>query len=48
MLIVEQNASVVLELADTAFVLETGDIVMSGTARKIRDNETIRAAYLGY
>jgi branched-chain amino acid transport system ATP-binding protein len=48
MLIVEQNAGVVLELADTAFVLETGDIVMSGTAAEIRDNETIRAAYLGY
>lgn len=48
MLIVEQNAGVVLELADTAFVLETGDIVMSGSAAEIRDNETIRAAYLGY
>ncbi len=48
MLIVEQNAGVVLELADTAFVLETGDIVMSGTAAEIRDHETIRAAYLGY
>jgi len=48
MLIVEQNAGVVLELADTAFVVETGDIVMSGTAAEIRDHETIRAAYLGY
>ena len=48
MLIVEQNAGVVLELADTAFVLETGAIVMSGTAAEIRDHETIRAAYLGY
>ena len=28
--------------------LETGGIVMSGTAAEIRDNETIRAAYLGY
>jgi len=48
MLIVEQNAGVVLELADNAYVLETGDIVMSGTAAEVRDNETIRAAYLGY
>ena len=48
MLIVEQNAGVVLELADTAYVLETGDIVMHGSAAEIRDNETIRAAYLGY
>lgn len=48
MLIVEQNAGVVLELADTAFVLETGDIVMSGTAAEIRDHEAVRAAYLGY
>ncbi|GAB4353057.1 MAG: ABC transporter ATP-binding protein [Oricola sp.] len=48
MLIVEQNAGVVLELADTAFVLETGDIVMSGNAAEIRDHEAVRAAYLGY
>jgi branched-chain amino acid transport system ATP-binding protein len=48
MLIVEQNAGVVLELADTAFVLETGNIVMSGTAAEIRDHDAVRAAYLGY
>jgi branched-chain amino acid transport system ATP-binding protein len=48
MLIVEQNAGVVLELADTAYLLETGSIVVSGTAAEIRDNEAIRAAYLGY
>jgi len=48
MLIVEQNAGVVLELADNAFVMETGDVVMSGSAAEIRDHDAVRAAYLGY
>jgi branched-chain amino acid transport system ATP-binding protein len=48
MLIVEQNASLALDLADHAFLIETGSIVMSGSAADIRDNESIRAAYLGY
>jgi branched-chain amino acid transport system ATP-binding protein len=48
MLIVEQNAALALELADHAYLLETGRLVMSGPANEIRDNETIRRSYLGY
>jgi len=48
LLIVEQNAGLVLELADRAYLLETGDIVKAGTAAEMRDDEAIRTAYLGY
>ncbi len=48
MLIVEQNASLALELADHAYLIETGRIVMSGEARAIAADESVRAAYLGY
>jgi branched-chain amino acid transport system ATP-binding protein len=48
MLIVEQNANLVLEFADAAHVLETGSIVLSGTAEEVRQDETMRKAYLGY
>jgi branched-chain amino acid transport system ATP-binding protein len=47
-LLVEQNASMALQLADTVFLLETGRIVMAGDAAKMRENETIRRSYLGY
>ncbi len=47
-LLVEQNAALALELADHAYLLETGEVVMSGTAETIRANETVRRAYLGY
>lgn len=47
-LLVEQNAALALELADHAYLLETGEVVMSGTADTIRANETVRRAYLGY
>ena len=48
MLVVEQNASLALGLADQAYLLETGTIVMSGPARKIREDEGVRRSYLGY
>ncbi len=48
MLIVEQNAALALDLADHAYLLETGRLVMSGPAGEIRNNETIRRSYLGY
>ncbi len=48
MLIVEQNASLALEIADRAYLIETGAIVMSGDAREIAADETVRASYLGY
>jgi len=47
MLMVEQNANLALEIADKAYVLETGSIVLSGPAAEIASNDSIRAAYLG-
>ena len=47
-LLVEQNANLALELADRAYLLETGHIVMSGLAAEIRQDEAIRRSYLGY
>ena len=47
-LLVEQNASLALDLADHAYLLETGRVVVSGTADAIRDNESVRRSYLGY
>jgi branched-chain amino acid transport system ATP-binding protein len=47
-LVVEQNAQLALEIADHAYVIETGRIVMSGKANEIADNEDVRRSYLGY
>jgi len=47
-LVVEQNAQLALELADQAYVIETGRIVMSGSAAEIGNNEDVRKSYLGY
>ncbi|SDD85933.1 ABC transporter ATP-binding protein [Belnapia rosea] len=47
-LLVEQNANLALELADRAYLLETGRIVVSGPAAEIREDESIRRSYLGY
>jgi len=46
-LLVEQNASLALELADTAYLLETGRIALAGPAASVRSNKAVRAAYLG-
>jgi branched-chain amino acid transport system ATP-binding protein len=48
MLLVEQNAGLALDLADQAYVLETGRIVMAGDAATVRGDEKIRKSYLGY
>jgi branched-chain amino acid transport system ATP-binding protein len=48
MLLVEQNASLALDLADRAYLIETGHLVMTGAARELRNDENIRRAYLGY
>ncbi len=48
MLLVEQNASLALKLADHAYLLETGRVVVSGTAESIRNDEAVRRSYLGY
>ncbi len=47
-LLVEQNASLALELANLAYLLETGKVVMSGPARELREAESVRRSYLGY
>jgi branched-chain amino acid transport system ATP-binding protein len=46
--LVEQNAAMALELADHAYVLETGRVVLSGTARDIQRDDAVRHSYLGY
>jgi branched-chain amino acid transport system ATP-binding protein len=48
MLLVEQNASLALDLADHAYLIETGRLVMEGPAKRLRDDENIRRSYLGY
>jgi branched-chain amino acid transport system ATP-binding protein len=48
MLLVEQNASLALELAGHAYLLETGRIALSGPSETIRRDEAVRKAYLGY
>jgi branched-chain amino acid transport system ATP-binding protein len=48
MLIVEQNAALALEMAEHAYLLETGRIVMDGPAATIGADESIRRSYLGY
>jgi branched-chain amino acid transport system ATP-binding protein len=48
MLLVEQNAALALELADHAYVLETGRVVMSGKAADVKSDEAVRKSYLGY
>ena len=47
-LVVEQNAELALEIADKAYVIETGRIVMSGPASDIANDEAVRKSYLGY
>lgn len=46
-LLVEQNAKMALEIANRAYVLETGKIVMQGDATKLANNDEVRKAYLG-
>ncbi len=47
-LLVEQNAALALDLADHAFLLETGRIAMQGESRALRSDAAVRRAYLGY
>ncbi len=46
-LLVEQNANMALSVANRAYVLETGRIVLSGTAKELQESEQVKAAYLG-
>ena len=47
-LLVEQNASLALDLATHVYLLETGRVVMDGPASIVSDNAAVRRAYLGY
>ena len=47
-LLVEQNAALALGLADHAYLLETGRVVLAGPAEEIRKDDAVRRAYLGY
>jgi len=46
-LLVEQNANMALSIADRGYVLETGQIVLEGSAQELRENPEVKAAYLG-
>ena len=46
-LLVEQNAQMALSIADRAYVLETGRIVMQGNAKDLLNDDKVRSAYLG-
>jgi len=48
MLLVEQNATLALDLAHDAYLLETGRVALSGTSEEIKNDETVRRSYLGY
>jgi branched-chain amino acid transport system ATP-binding protein len=48
MLLVEQNAAMALDLADRAYLIETGRVVLSGAAADVKRDDAVRRAYLGY
>jgi branched-chain amino acid transport system ATP-binding protein len=48
MLIVEQNANLALDLADHAYLIETGRVAIGGTASAIKSDDSVRRVYLGY
>jgi branched-chain amino acid transport system ATP-binding protein len=47
-LVVEQNATVALDVASRAYVLEAGRVAVEGTSEELRENESVRKSYLGY
>jgi branched-chain amino acid transport system ATP-binding protein len=46
-ILVEQNARLALALSQHAYVIETGDIALSGPAKELRENDDVKKAYLG-
>ncbi|SBW10735.1 leucine/isoleucine/valine transporter subunit; ATP-binding component of ABC superfamily [uncultured Eubacteriales bacterium] len=46
-LLIEQNANMALHIADTAYVLETGRVTLTGTGKDLLNNEQVKKAYLG-
>jgi branched-chain amino acid transport system ATP-binding protein len=47
-LVVEQNAHIALQVAQTAYVLEVGRVVLSGPSSELQQHESVRRSYLGY
>ena len=47
-LVVEQNAHIALQLAQTAYVLEVGRVALAGTSEELQQHESVRRSYLGY
>jgi branched-chain amino acid transport system ATP-binding protein len=47
-LLVEQNASMALDLADSAYLLESGRVVLGGSSKEMQEHDTVRRVYLGY
>ena len=45
--LVEQNAKMALSISDRAYVMETGNIVLSGTGKELSESEEVQKAYLG-
>ena len=45
--LVEQNANMALSISNRAYILETGEVVMSGDAKELLQSEDVRKAYLG-
>jgi branched-chain amino acid transport system ATP-binding protein len=45
--VVEQNANMALRIADRGYVIQTGEVVLSGTAETLRNDPQMRQAYLG-
>ncbi|KAA9148539.1 ABC transporter ATP-binding protein [Amycolatopsis acidicola] len=48
MVVVEQNAALALDMAQRGYVLEAGTVAVTGPAHRLRDDESVRRAYLGY
>jgi branched-chain amino acid transport system ATP-binding protein len=48
MLLVEQNAAMALDLADHAYLIETGRVVLAGRSDELKSNDAVRKSYLGY
>jgi branched-chain amino acid transport system ATP-binding protein len=48
MLLVEQNAAMALDLADHAYLMETGRVVLAGSAATLKKDDSVRKSYLGY
>jgi branched-chain amino acid transport system ATP-binding protein len=48
MMLVEQNAAMALDLADHAYLIETGRVVLQGSAKELKNNDSVRRSYLGY